>query len=55
MPKTKYCPACKRNRAVKFFAKHPRTKTGLQSYCRKCASALVSPSCRRLPRNHRRW
>ncbi len=44
MPKTKHCPACKRNRAVKFFAKHSRMRSGLQSYCRKCASALVSRS-----------
>ncbi len=36
---TKFCPRCKQHISIDDFSPHKRSKDGLYTYCRKCASA----------------
>lgn len=50
---TKTCPRCKQQKSLTEFWKNPRTKDGLQCYCKPCSNAMTAsgrkkqPHCRR--------
>ena len=46
----KLCTSCNRLlvRDEEHFAKHPRTRDGLQSYCRDCGVAMIKRKRKRL-------
>lgn len=39
--KTKVCKMCGRELPVSEFNKHPKTKDGLQGYCKECSAKYV--------------